>query len=300
MSLTTRKMSLGNLLGNNTDVSIEHFQNICFHIYDYSNIYENMNLSTSLYYICDYFDNLLDGPQREMVTSFLMSFSLYYDKNKSRMESLELYFYDLIPDYMFFCSEDEKPYFHRVFKPLERQTNYQPPNHRHNEILVFKSQLSMYIDDNISIYSGINHYINKVTLEIMELHSNILVLELARYGKQTGTALDIVINYLYDGLTEKKRVCRHWCSFVSEIPMQHIEKIDDNHDYSLCSQLHKKRQILDYNHTYGLPNSVLLESAHNPHLWKYVNKKKVKHSVFTMKIELKPPQIVNGRLVLDR
>ena len=75
MSLTTRKMKLGNLLGNNTDVSIEHFQNICSHIYDYSNIYENMNLSTSLYYICDYFDNLLDGPQREMVTSFLMSFS---------------------------------------------------------------------------------------------------------------------------------------------------------------------------------------------------------------------------------
>ena len=134
----------------------------------------------------------------------------------------------------------------------------------------------------------------------MELHSNILVLELARYGKQTGTALDIVINYLYDGLTEKKRVCRHWCSFVSEIPMQHLEKITENHDYSLCSQLHKKRQILDYNHTYGLPNSVLLESAHNPQLWKYVNRKKEKHSIFTMKIELKPPQIVNGRLVLDR
>jgi len=80
MSLITRKMSLGTLLCN--DVSIEQFKDICFHIYNYSNIYENMNLSSSLYYICDYLDNLLDGPQREMVTSFLMSFSIYYDKTR--------------------------------------------------------------------------------------------------------------------------------------------------------------------------------------------------------------------------
>lgn len=285
-------LTLENLLRNTANLSIEQFQIFCDNIYNYSNIHEDINRTTSMYSICAYLDNLLDGPQHEMASSFLMSFSLYFEKNKSRMEKMALYFYDLIPECMFYLSENEQPHFHRLLKPIERQTNYQPPDHRNNEILVFNSQLSEYIDDNNSLHSGINYYIDKITLEIMELHSSIMVLELARYGKYSGTALDIIINNIHDDLMKKQSEIKSWISFVSTIPKQNTETSIENHDYSLCSQLHIKRQILDYNHTYGLPKSVLLEAAHNPHLWKYVNRKKLRHSVFRT-IELKPPEIAN-------
>ena len=313
MNLYASEVRLEKLLSTN-NLSVEKFRIFCDNIYDYSNINENMNLSGCIYRICEYLDNLLDGPHNEMTKNFLMSFSLYYDKNTELIEKMESYFYKLIPENMFYfkedyfngdicCNdvsmeEDRKPVFRRLPKLIERQINYTPPPHRNHEILTFISQLLKYIDDNDSLYSNINYYVYKITLELMEIHSNIMKLELVRNGKYSGTALDIVINYLHDGLLEKQKECRYWIKFISKIPKQVQYNYYENKDYSYCKELHIKRGIMEYNHIYGLPISVLLESAHNPHLWKYVNRKKLRHSIFR-NIELKPPKIVDGRLILD-
>lgn len=283
----------------------ELFESFCHILYDYRELDVEHNFKyivyTASYYIEDLIENC-ESYSRNKVFEFLESYEEYAKTMKQNRNSMRIFMCSKIPEHFYNCFENSTM---DVFFPmrLERQTNAPPPDEpRFIEVQQFKNNLISIMEDNKYMHAYVLLYTQELTYKMNYIKSILFKYDLARNGQPSGTALDIIVNEYYVSYIETQRELLKWVKQLRT--MIYFEDANMMDYIDSCTHYDKNCYFRKYfekefSHLYKLPLSVLKEVAHNPSIWKYVNMKVKRFSVFGGDVELKPPTLKNGQIIYD-
>ena len=284
----------------------ESFERFCQLVYDYRELdAEHNNFKYIGYTVSYYIEDLIENCEtvsRNKVFEFLESYDAYAKATHKKREVLRTWMHSKIPEYFsdYFQNGIMDIYFHMR---LERQTNAPPPEEpRLREVQRFKDNFLSVIENNKYMYAYVLLYTRELTYKMNYIKSILFKYDLARNGKPSGTALDIIVNDYYLSYIDTQDELLKWVRQLKT--MIYFEETNMLYYIDSCTRYDKNHYFQKYfkkefSHLYQLPMSVLEEAAHEPSIWKYVNMKVKRFAVFGGHVEIKPPRLHNGQIIYD-
>ena len=257
-------------------IDIERLEILKDFIYTYKYKNSIIRMKDYVYSICWYFDKLMMNAAD--TTPLIQFFMEYIDNcNETERYAIEVKrdIFEKNPDIFSINLKDEPDIF--IIEPLERQTNAPPPDEPVVGLVIdFMDNWRDCTYHKNQILYATSAYIGKLSLDISYIKSQLIKLEFARCGRISGTALDVIIDEMYDKLIILNDEMRRY--MIRESSLCYDKQVEEMRCYSQEQAL---RQIF-YEHyrnfctlyPYNLPRSVIKDCADKPDLWKIVCKER--------------------------
>jgi hypothetical protein len=242
----------------------------------YTYIYEGaiIKMKDNIYSVCHYFDMLMmNAADTTPLVRFFMEYIDHCDSIENELYEVKRDIFKKLPE-IFLCSFTDEPDIY-IMEPIERQTNAPPPDEPTVELVIdFMTNWRDCTDHKNKILGMICSYINTLAIQISYTKSQLIKFELARCGKMSGTALDVMVNEMYNNLiTLTEEMFRYiikertLCYDTTVVSMRY-----NSQETSVYKILYEHYRNCCTVYPYNLPRSVINDCADKPDLWKVVCK----------------------------
>lgn len=287
------------------------FDQLCESLYTYQNICVNNNELDCIYWIAEYFEDIIfkynANDKIEVINkvfTFIDTYKNYSDAMKSereRIRKLALDFcHDAFSETYTSIEDTETPTMDIQYSfGLKRHTyKPEPPEIQHPKISGFVSDFTFVREMNRRIYLYHEAYVTKLMFNMNQLKYEIIKYELSRYGKQVGGPIDIII---YENILTYIKIQKDFNMWLNKMNRLNIDQYFLHKRKYDRSEPDLYKQVLYYKmtgnrfcHKYNLPMSVLKYFVENPSHWDDICSKKCSFS--GKKLPL--PKMYKGQLCI--
>lgn len=244
----------------------------------YTYIYNGgiIKMRHNIYEICYYFDKLMmNAADITPLVQFMSEYSTHCDEIERKYFAMKRDIYKKFPE-IFTLSFTDEPEIN-VMEPMERQTNAPPPELPINGLVIdFMTDWRDCTENKNRMFTAICSYINNISIKISYIKSQIIKMELARCGKMSGTALDIVIHELHNQFIYWKEEIRQYILIERTLfyDATLIGRCIYSQEDSIRELLYNNYPNCSTEYPYNLPRSVINECGDNLDLWNILCKER--------------------------
>ena len=258
------------------NVDVEFLEQLRHTIYTYKYNNEVIKIKDVIYSVCYYFDDLMNNvADTTPLVRFFMDFVEHCNYIEVEAMRIKKELFAKIPDIFTTVFDSDPEIF--ILEPLERQTNAPPPDEPSVGLVIdFMSNWRVCTYHKNQMQYATCAYVNKLANKISYVKSQIIKFELARFGKMSGTVLDILINEMFGWLIDLKDEMRKYTK--RELALNYDQSVAEmryhSHEQSISQVLFEQYRGCCTLYPYNLPRSVINDCADKPDLWNVVCKEK--------------------------